>query len=248
MPSQSSIRHESIALSVASAATTLSENTREVMLAKLTPYLKDGETMPDAGLLQELLGRFLADRAGDLATADQAYSTAIRRHRALRIELVAAMAEVRRELRAVRIVFDRVFGPDCCKTVLGTRNFTSRDPGMLVRLVQQAANVFKDPLYTFDEKRDNALGVSSAFIAKQLEDVAGDLRELHEEQLEVQRIRRRAELARKDQKLAATKLAISEAAALIKGLFVFTGNRYQARRLRPSHRKKGGSKSSPLQV
>ena len=244
MPSQSSIRHESIALSVASAATTLSANTREVMLAKLVPYLKDGETMPDAGLLQELLGRFLADRAGDLGSADQAYSTAIRRHRALRIELLAAMAEVRSELRAVRDVFDRVFGPDCCKTVLGTRNFTSRDPGMLVRLVQQAANVFKDPRYTFDKTRDNALGVSSAFIAEQLEEVAGNLRELHEEQLEVQRIRRRAELARKDQKLAATKLAISEAAALIKGLFVFTGNRYQARRLRPSHRKKGGSKTS----
>ena len=104
MPSQSSIRHESIALSVASAATTLSANTRDVMLAKLVPYLKDGETMPDAGLFQELLGRFLADRAGDLGSADQAYSTAIRRHRALRIELLAAMAEVRSELRAVRDV------------------------------------------------------------------------------------------------------------------------------------------------
>lgn len=244
MPSQSSIRHESIALSVASAATTLSANTREVMLAKLTPYLKDGETMPDTGLLQELLGRFLADQAGDLAAADQAYSAAIRRHRALRIERFATMAKVRSELRAFRELFDRVFGPDCCKTVLGTRNFTSRDPTMLVRLMQQAASALRDPSYSFDETREGAHGLASAPLADQLEQVASGLKQLNEEQLEVQRIWRRAELARKDQKLAATKLAVSEAAALIKGLFVFTGNRFQARRLRPSHRKKGGQAKS----
>ncbi len=110
---------------------------------------------------------------------------------------------------------------------------------MLAGLARHAAQVLRQPGFTFDAETPNSLGRDSEAMSAALEKEAGELQALTQEELGQKRLRRRIELGHKEKALAATKEAVSEAAALLKGLFVFTGNRFLAKRLRPSHRKKG---------
>lgn len=239
MAFQTTIRQKSLAVDVAAAAKTLAPATRASLEEKLAPYLREGEAMPDGGLLQELLGRFLEAQAGKLAEVDQAYNAEVREHRLLRLQQVQVMAQTRASLRMFREAVERIFGDDHCRLALGTRSFTTRDPGVLAGLARQAAQVLRQPGFIFDAETPNSLGRDSEAMAAALEQEASQLQQLTQEGLGQKRLRRRIELGHKDEALAATKEAVSEAAALLKGLFVFTGNRFLAKRLRPSHRKKG---------
>ncbi len=78
MAFQTTIRQRSLAVDVAAAAKALAPATRASLAEKLAPYPRDGEAMPDGGLLQELLGRFLEAQAGTLAAVDQTYNAEIR--------------------------------------------------------------------------------------------------------------------------------------------------------------------------
>lgn len=245
MAFQSSIRQRGLALSIAGAATSLAEETQTAMREKLAGHLREGETMPDAGLLQQLLGRYLEARSQDLVAADEAYNAKVRDHRMVRQRQLAAMREARISLRDFRIAMDGVFGKDACKLMIGTRDFTSRNAGILAGLLRQGAQCLRQPNFEYTGKARGALGRDSATMATELDRAATKLMEITQRQLLDQRLRRRAELGRKDEELAATKEAITEASSLLKGLFIFTGNAFMARRLRPSHRKKGGPAATP---
>ena len=240
MAFQTTNRHRGIAVSVASAATATASETGRALTEQLAPFLRDGETMPDAGLLQDLLGRYLDARGRELIAVDHTYQAEIRGHRVLRAEQALAMANVRQDLRAFRIAVDTILGDGHCQMMLGTRNFTTRDPAALGGLARQAAQALRDPAFFFDTSWPNACGRSSAELARMLETSARELLELHQQALSRQRVRRRIELGNKEESLAATRTAISEGASLLKGLLTFAGNAFLARRLRPSHRKKGG--------
>jgi hypothetical protein len=240
MAFQSSIRQRGLALSIAGAASSLAAETREAMQSKLAAYLREGEQMPDAGLLQELLGRFLEARSQDLVAADQAYNQKVRDHRMVRERQQAAMREARMTLRDFRVVVDGVFGKEACKLMVGTRDFTSRNAGVLAGMLRQGAQCLRQPSFEFDAQNPRSLGCNSATIATMLDRAATKLMEITQRQVLEERTRRRVELGHKDEQLAATKEAITEAASLLKGLFIFTGNAFMARRLRPSHKKKSG--------
>jgi len=240
MAFRTTIRHQRIALSVAASAASLADDTRSVMAEKLAPFLREGESMPDAGLMQELLGRFLLAQGEELIAVDHSYNVEVREHRLLRLRYFEAMAEVRQLLRQFRFVVDSVFDSERCTVALGTRNFTTRNAGLLAGLARQAAYALREPKYYFEKGASPALGASSAELADSLEAAATSLYEVAERQLTEQRKRRQIELGNKEETVATAREAISEASSLLKGLFVFTGNAPHARRLRPSHRKKGG--------
>lgn len=240
MAFQTSIRQRGLALSIAGAASSLAAETRTAMQEKLAVYLREGEQMPDAGLLQELLGRYLEARSQDLVAADEAYNQRVRDHRMVRQRQQAAMRDARWSLRDFRVAMDSIFGKEACKLMVGTRDFTSRDAGVLAGMLRQGAQCLREPNFEFGPQSPNSIGRDSATLATELDRAATKLMEITQRQVLDQRMRRRVELGRKDEQLAATKEAITEASSLLKGLFIFTGNAFMARRLRPSHRKKGG--------
>jgi hypothetical protein len=240
MAFQSSNRQRGLALSIAGAASSLAAETRAAMQGKLAAYLREGEQMPDAGLLQELLGRYLEAQSQDLVAADQAYNQKVRDHRMVRQRQQAAMEEARVTLRAFRMAMDLIFGEEVCKLMVGTRDFTSRNAGVLAGILRQGAQCLRQPNFEFDPQTPGSSGRDSARMAAELDRAATKLMEITQRQVLEERTRRRVELGRKDEQLAATKEAISEASSLLKGLFIFTGKAFMARRLRPSHKKKGG--------
>lgn len=239
MAFQTSGRHRGLAKGIAQSATVLAEKTGSVMEQKLAPFLREGEAMPDAGLLQRLLARYLEAQGEELAAADQAYNLEVRQVRALRLDLSEAMARARWSLRDFRQVVDRAFGPGSCQLMLGTCNFTTRDPAMLTALLRQAALVLRTPAFEFGPQELAPLG--SAGLADLLEAESRAVTEMMDGRLVPLRFRRSVGLGNKEEQLAATRTAISEGALLLKGLLTFTGNAFHARRLRPSHRKKGGA-------
>ena len=244
MAFQTSGRQRGLAKAIAHSAMVLAQKTGSVMDQKLAPFLREGEAMPDAGLLQQLLARYLEAQGDDLAAADQAYNSKVGQHRALRLELAEALAQARWRLRDFRLIVDRVFGAGSCQLILGTRNFTTRDPAALASLLRQGAMALRTPAFAFEPRPELAPG-GSAGLADLLEAEARQLTEMTEGRLLPSRFRRSVGLGDKDEKLAATRTAISEGALLLKGLLTFTGNGFHARRLRPSHRKKGGGSPAP---
>jgi hypothetical protein len=234
-----------LAVSIAAAATELSVETRAAIHERLAPYLREGEVLPDAGLLQELLGRFLEAQGNELVAADSVYQAEVRDHRLARVAHLEAMRATRADLRWFRQVVESIFGTDHCKLALGTRNFTTRNPAILAGLARQASQVLRQPAFYFIATTPGSVGTNSASLAAALEARATALQESTSKLLGNHKLRRQIELGNKDAALAATKQAISEAATLLKGLFVFTGNRFVARRLRPSHKKKGGRRPDP---
>ncbi len=233
MAYRTTVKHKEIAAEVAASARNLASETRDIMNEKLAPFLLEGETMPDAGLLQELLSRFLVAQGQDLLAADDSYSREVRDHHELHWRCLESMAEVRRRLRDVRYAADRLFGAETCKILLGTRDFTTRRAAILVGLARKAAQALREPQYYFEPEPAAGLAFSSSRLADELERASGALARLADQQLKEQRKRRQAQLGVKEERLASTKEAISGAAAVLKGFYLFTGNSFHARRLRP---------------
>lgn len=242
-------RYRAVASSIAAKASAQPAETKTVLEEKLAPFLKEGEAMPDAGLLQELLGRFLAAQGDALVAADDVYQAEILQHRLLAQAMKSAMKELRRELRVFRAVVENNWGEERCQLALGTRSFTTRDPGILAGLGRQAAQVLKQPAFAFEPNAVGSSGFDSQGLSELLESKAQEVQRLAGDVQGRIKVRRQTEQGNKDEALAATKTAISEAAALLKGLFVFSGKSNLARRMQPSHRKKGNSRPvAPLSV
>jgi hypothetical protein len=244
MAFKTSIRQKELATGIVSSAVLLADDTRRVLAEKLARYLREGETMPDAGVLQELLARYLADQSEQLIAVDHEYNAEARQVRLLRLRQLEAMAKTRSVLRHFRVSVEQVFGREACKTALGTCNFTSRDPGMLAALARQAALYLRQPEHRFEPHQDLKT-VDTDLMVATLERVAEELSALAAGELLRRRARRGLELDNKAAQLAVTKTAISEVAGLLKGLLTFAGKGIHARRLRPSHRKKGGGEADP---
>ena len=236
-------RHHSVAMDVALAAQNSPSTTRDVITARLAPFLEEGEVMPDAGLLQELLGRFLKAQGQDLLDADSVYLAQIRDHRMQLPDLREAMDQVRTSLRDIRHVFDRDFGPEKTDRLLETRNFTTRRPAKLILLAKTTLAALRTPDAEIGES--GLPGVTTERLAAGLERNIQVLEEVHLDRVGTVRRNRKVELGHKEAQLGATKAAISQAASLLKGLLTFTGRAYLTKGLLPSHRKKGKAEPKP---
>lgn len=232
------LRHRGLAAGIAGTARASAAQTGAQMRERLAPYLREGETLPDAELLQELLGRYLEAQGAELMAASEAYRDEIRGHRLKRLELEQAKAEARANLRAFRLVMDRHLGPGHCALALGTRLFNTKEAARLVSLARAAAAALLQPGFRYDGA--SPLLFDGDLLSQALEASARRLEEIAQGEVLQLRARRGVELGNQAARLAETRLAISEGAALLKGLLTFTGNGVRARRLLPSHKKKGG--------
>lgn len=110
LPSQRDARNTHLAGITAAAANVWAPPVAAALEALLGPYLEAGEKMPDAELLQKLVGRLLADREKQLdavAAKAQSHRTAAA---GWRIRRDAAAKDLRDELRRARFYLEQARG------------------------------------------------------------------------------------------------------------------------------------------
>lgn len=103
-------RRSELASQVATSAKEWSAPARERLEALLRPYLREGEAMPDVELLQELLGRLVADQGSRLEEGDGVLQASLRGAQSLRWQRDEEAEKLRDLLRSARFYLDRVHG------------------------------------------------------------------------------------------------------------------------------------------
>lgn len=104
------IHRATLANSTGAAAGEWSTPAAERLEPLLRPYLREGETLPDVVLLQELVGRLLKDRGAALLERGSDQATSARLTAQLRGYRDQAAEALRASLRSARFYFDAVRG------------------------------------------------------------------------------------------------------------------------------------------
>lgn len=104
------IHRSHLAKETAGAAKEWAAPAAERLAPLLRPYLREGESLPDLVLLQELVGRLLADRGATLIGRGSRQRTSELLTRQLRGNRDEAAEALRASLRSARFLFDAVRG------------------------------------------------------------------------------------------------------------------------------------------
>ncbi len=128
-----------LALQVAAAAEEWSQATVETLDQLLSPYLREGESLPDTRLFQQLLGRVVADRGQRLVARDAAVETEERSARYFRARRDEEAEKLRELLRAARYCFDQAQGRGSGAKIGLGHGLSWMAPSVLARLAVDTA-------------------------------------------------------------------------------------------------------------
>lgn len=236
MSFKTTVKTQRLSHFVASSALGFADKVQEVLANKWSGLLREGESLPDIRLLQELLGRFLEQRGNQLLEADDRYSGDRVIARELQLERKEQVRLLRLRLREIRQFFDRL-GKDRSSALLPKRAFSALGAAELIREANQAALILGDP------ERSGAR-IASSGSASQAEMLAGleaDARRLQEvldRQEGLQARRKQIGLEVKAAETAATDLAVRGGVSLLAGLYSLADLPFHAQRIRRPSRSK----------
>lgn len=166
----------------AAHASLMAPKIAEVLVEDLRPVLREGETMPDVALLQELISRRLALSNEELEQADhlRKHQKSVESH--YRELLESARKKVRKVLVDVRYIFDRTFSKEMAMASFEGRSELSRlRSPVLERVGERMLNLLGDPKLGWDEVEDAGL---TAFVESVKERLQAALAELNGSKVE----------------------------------------------------------------
>lgn len=144
MPFKTTIQKQSYAVALASSARQLAAEVADLFGQRLTPFLREGETMPDVRLMQELVGRFLETTGNQLLAVDDRYTADVRADQDLRLRREELAKLLRDRLRDIRFLADRHFGLDRSKKLMPVRDLHKAGARLLVQNGRQVVAVLRD--------------------------------------------------------------------------------------------------------
>lgn len=234
MASQRVVRNTNLAGITAAAAKVWAPPVGAALEDLLRPYLEQGEAMPDAVLLQRLVGRLLADREKQLDTV----ALKAQDHRAnaagWRIRRDAAAKALREELRRARFFFDETRGKgEGARQGLG-EGLSYMAPSHLARTGAQAAATLD--YFEADLPRKETLPPAGALAQAIREKVAA--LEATLEKLEPRRQDAEISRVKRTQEHAKIEKAIRRSAGFLAGLYKLCDFEDFAKKVRPVFRRK----------
>ena len=235
-----SVRLQEVASELAGSAFRLAAEVSAAVQQKLAPMLEEGESMPDLGLVQQLVGRYLKSQGLKAVAAEVRHKKARVQSRnvaALRKEL---MAKLRARLRDVRYLLDRQFGPEASRRLIEERNFTQPNLRDLIKLARQALEILRDPNNSWNAIAAGGLDFSSAGLADAMEVEIQQLQEILDGESKTQKRDRQIEQRLKGEELSLVNKDNVAGASFLAGLYVFAGLPFHAQRLRIKVRRRGG--------
>lgn len=230
MAFKTTIRNQRVSHFVASSAVGLADKVHQQVAEKLRRLLREGESLPDLKLLQDLLGRYLEERGSQLLEVDDRYSGDQILARDLQLERERLTQQLRLRLRDARQLFDRL-GREKSEVYLPKRSFSKLGAAELIRLANQAASVLRDPERSPERQAVVGAGSQAELLAG-LEAEAGQLQEVLDRKEGALARQKQIGLEEKSAEIEATGKAIRGAASLLAGLYTFAELPFHARRIR----------------
>lgn len=233
-PGQRTVRNIDLAGVTAAAANVWAPPVGAALEELLRPYLAEGEAMPDAVLLQKLVGRLLADREKQLDTV----ALKAQDHRTIaagwRIRRDAAAKSLRGELRRARFYFDEARGKgEGAHQGLG-KGLSYMAPSHLARTGQQAAAALDELEATLPR---NETLPSPAGLAQAIREKAAVL-EAALKKLEPRRQDAEISRVKRTQEHAKIEKTIRRSAGFLAGLYRLCEFEDFAKKVRPVFRRK----------
>lgn len=233
-PGQRTVRNIDLAGITAAAANVWAPPVGAALEELLRPYLAEGEAMPDAVLLQQLVGRLLADREKQLDTV----ALKAQNHRTLaagwRIRRDAAAKSLRGELRRARFYFDEACGKgEGAHQGLG-KGLSYMAPSHLARTGAQVAATLE--FFEANLPRNEALPPAGALAQAVREKVT--VLEAALKKLEPRRQDAEISRVKRTQEHAKIEKAIRRSAGFLAGLYKLCEFEDFAKKVRPVFRRK----------
>lgn len=244
---RTTIKRHQEAIDFAATAREFKEQVQQGLEKRLRALLRDGETLPDVTLLQELLGRLLELSGNGVLQIDEIYTSRLVDAAALRGQRDQLAGQLRSRLQQVRFLVDKSIGGPAAKAALRDRRLSYVKPSLLVAAARDFARVLRDPKHAWQEDDDKAvLYATAAKVATTLETEAGALEEV---------LLRLAPQSKANQNELGTKKAEVEAATetnkrckdALYGLYRLAGLDFHAERLRPKVRRRQAGEPEPTE-
>lgn len=143
----------------------------------LAAQLRDGETMPDLDLFQELIGRLLDGNGSRLVGIDTSYTGQLVSAAALRARRNELIVKLRQRLNDVRYLLERSVEGGVFKAALRDRRFSRLKPVLLVQSARDLVLALRNPSLAVGEG-DSAILSTAASFADALEADANELETL----------------------------------------------------------------------
>lgn len=198
---------------------------------RLSPLLREGETLPDLVLFQDLLVRLVLQQEEELITKDDANL----------LELVdvdprerrdALAAELYAEVGSLRDAAIARFGAEGGRKVLGLTGDTARDPELLLRQANQAIRRIRSGAVPQPEERAEGVTVDLQSWPDRVEAKVAALRQVLQE-IENERWLGINTVSEKSGALAGFDSTLGSVSLLFRGMFELTGLEAPAERFFP---------------
>jgi hypothetical protein len=239
MSFKTTVNQQQLAVEMAGAARVLAPEVAEAFRQAMEPFVREGETLPDLKLLQEILSRWLVDSGHQVLAIDDRYSAELRRQQELQTRRKALVTDLRLRLRDVRYMLDRQFGKERSEGLFPDRNLTAPRAAALIRTGRQAVEVLRDPELSWAQLVPNKAFDNPGGVADVLEAECNELELLLDETIKEQKRQRLLRLGDKQAELKSVGEAVRRGANFLGGLYELVGLDFQAKRLRPRRRKSG---------
>lgn len=237
MSFKTTVNQQQIATDLAAAARTLAQEVKEAFEQRVAPFLREGEAMPDLGLLQELLSRWLMDSGQQVLAIDDRYSATLRDRLELTSRREELDAALRLRLRDARNLLDRHFGEKRSRRLFPERNLTVPTSVRLIRTSRQAIEVLRDPSLSWQALAQSGLGADHEALATVLEAECNELEQFVDLTLKEQKRQRLQSLGAKVAELRENAEVARKGANFLAGLYELVGLDFQAKRLRMRRRR-----------
>lgn len=229
-------RRQKLANAVQASVETHLERVGSALEGVIAPLLRDGESAPDMGFFQDLLGRLIEAHRDRMVAAEQGHLAELAGDIGSRSERDAAALEVRLKMVALRRILDGLFGPERSHEILAVEGPTARDPVVLLRQGQDTVVRMRSEELELPPQRlgqGAVLGPMSDQIEASLERLRIAIEVIDREQRAAQ-----GTLGVKSTALASFDVALGALVKILEGLYELAGERDLAAKVRPLRRQR----------
>lgn len=204
------------------------------LTAQLQPHVRDGETLPDMGLLAQLLARTLSRRRDELVAADQAHETELADDAPARQERDTKTQSLFGRLVELRELLQGLFGAELVQAVMPTH--TPADPVVLSRFAGEVIAALSATAFPPPRLPGAALDIPAlvADLQQRRDELDAQLALVALEAREAQ-----ATLVARNRAMDAYDQVFAGVTTTLSGMLQLAGEHELASRVRPTRRRTG---------
>lgn len=242
MPSKGVTDRQKVAKSIVAAARTHAGEVAVNLQRRLTPLLREGQTLPDFESLQDLLARYLEETTEAIIAAEEKHFREQDDDLRPRRQRDEAAQALHGTLVRIRETLAAAYGPEQFRELAGIREGTADEPVTLVRQARRVLDRLRDPAPDLPTQPLEGVQVDLQRLAEQLQPALDSLTEAIA-LVDLEQRKSESTLRDKDLALDTFDEAVAGAGRILIGSNILAGLREYADRVRltvPNRRRRSG--------